>query len=511
MNHLTDRQCVLVATGLILTLTVVRIVYLWIVPLDLIADEAYYWDWSRHVDIGYYSKPPMIAWVNYVSRSLLWHDAFCVRLPAPLFNAAAMGLLYLLGQAMFSHRVALWALVLLAASPGAVALNLVMTIDAPLVLFWTLGLLAAWKALQAEGVAWRWWFLAGIAGGLGLLTKQMMLAYLGGLFLLMGMVPEWRRHLRTPAPYLMLVVALIVFSPVVYWNYQNGWITLEHTGHHFHANRKPWYHGLSTCFEYVGGQIGVVSPITAVLALAVCWQVFRRLRPKREPRELFLFLLGPLGLVGIAFLSFRQRINANWPAVFHIGTILLLAAWAGGALQLGPRVDRWRKALVPAVGLGLVMALGLYALPFAYNLAGLDGGAADPAKRLRGWASLGAELSNVVEELPRPDDTVIVAFNRKHTAELAYYMRSQPRTYEWRANPDSIRNQYTIWGGPVDRIGADALLVLPRDKEPPDEIRPHFRAIRKLVELRVPNGSDGFHHVTLYHGQEILSWPQRTK
>ncbi len=28
----------------------------------LASDEAYYWQWSRHLDMGYYDQGPMIAW-----------------------------------------------------------------------------------------------------------------------------------------------------------------------------------------------------------------------------------------------------------------------------------------------------------------------------------------------------------------------------------------------------------------------------------------------------------------
>ena len=30
---------------------------------DLVLDEAQYWTWSRDLAFGYFSKPPMIAWV----------------------------------------------------------------------------------------------------------------------------------------------------------------------------------------------------------------------------------------------------------------------------------------------------------------------------------------------------------------------------------------------------------------------------------------------------------------
>ena len=40
-----------------------RLLYAAIFPVNPVGDEAYYWDWGRQLDYGYYSKPPLIAWL----------------------------------------------------------------------------------------------------------------------------------------------------------------------------------------------------------------------------------------------------------------------------------------------------------------------------------------------------------------------------------------------------------------------------------------------------------------
>ena len=39
--------------------------------LDLYADEAYYWMWSRRLAIGYFDHPPMVAWLIRAGTALL--------------------------------------------------------------------------------------------------------------------------------------------------------------------------------------------------------------------------------------------------------------------------------------------------------------------------------------------------------------------------------------------------------------------------------------------------------
>src|SRR5215510_533453 len=44
-------------------LLAVRLAAVHAATTDLVLDEAQYWTWSRALDFGYFSKPPMIAWV----------------------------------------------------------------------------------------------------------------------------------------------------------------------------------------------------------------------------------------------------------------------------------------------------------------------------------------------------------------------------------------------------------------------------------------------------------------
>ena len=54
-------------------------------PIDLSGDEAQYWDWSRHLDLSYYSKGPMVAYIIRASCALLGDNMPAVRLPALIF------------------------------------------------------------------------------------------------------------------------------------------------------------------------------------------------------------------------------------------------------------------------------------------------------------------------------------------------------------------------------------------------------------------------------------------
>ena len=62
-------------------LLVLRLVYLG--QVELMPQEAYYWNYAQHLDIGYLDHPPLVAWLVAASLALGGGEFF-VRLPAVL-------------------------------------------------------------------------------------------------------------------------------------------------------------------------------------------------------------------------------------------------------------------------------------------------------------------------------------------------------------------------------------------------------------------------------------------
>src|SRR6202000_165612 len=61
--------------------------YLWHnCPIDLSEDESHYWEWSRHLDFGYYSKPPGIAFIIFLAKKIGGTPMPAVPMPAVLFG-----------------------------------------------------------------------------------------------------------------------------------------------------------------------------------------------------------------------------------------------------------------------------------------------------------------------------------------------------------------------------------------------------------------------------------------
>ena len=78
-------QPVWVQLVLALIITVlIRWAVLLLSDLQLHGDEAQYWAWSENFEFGYFSKPPLIAWIIGATTTLCGQGEGCIRAASPL-------------------------------------------------------------------------------------------------------------------------------------------------------------------------------------------------------------------------------------------------------------------------------------------------------------------------------------------------------------------------------------------------------------------------------------------
>lgn len=466
-------------------------------PLELSVDEAYYWDWSRIPALGYYSKPPMIAWLNWLSRSLFPAHAFFLRLPAVCLGTGSLLLFYLLLKELCSERVAHRGLLLAAVMPGQAALSLFMTTDSLLVFCWCAALLLLWKALQ-RGSYW-YWMGCGLCVGLGILSKQMMLLFGPLMLSFLFLSAPHRPVLRSPGPWLLLLMGYGCFLLPLSWNARHDWITFQHSSEHFGGQGlSQWLKDLP---EFFGGQLYVLSPVTALGVAWLCLKLSRNFR-RLQGEALFLFVMGPALLWGFLLLSCVQRVNANWPAVFSLGGVALFA-WAteeGFPPLKQPLGSKWFRGGLLG---GLILSGMLYLMIMLMPLLPLAGSRLDPTRRLAGWKELAVQLQQLRDELGG-EELLLMTHSRALTATLSFYLEDQPRVYKWRAASQPVKSQYEIWGGPEDAEGRNMLLLERGDREIPPEWFKMFAEVKHVGELHTERGKHKKYQV--YLGIGLKDW-----
>jgi 4-amino-4-deoxy-L-arabinose transferase-like glycosyltransferase len=384
-------------------LTVLRLLVAGATPLT--ADEAYYWVWSKALAPGYLDHPPMVALWIWLGTALAGDGPMGVRLLGP--PAAALGSL-LLAQAAYDllpageetrrrARVAAPALLNATLLFGVGAVT--MTPDTPLLLFWT-AVLWALGRLNATGDG-KWWLVAGVAAGLAALSKYTAALMAPGILLWVVAMPSLRPWLRRPTMYGAALLAFALFAPVVQWNADHHWASFLKQA--TRGGDADMWRALTYLGELIGGQMGLATPIVAVLCAAGMVLAVRR-GTREQPG--WVLLAGMSAFPAIIFVqhALGERVQANWPGIIY-------PAAAIAACGLGPAWQRWVR---PGIALGLIMtavvwvqgALAPVALPMRLDPTLL---------RLGGWPDL---VQQVAATAAREGASFVASDNYGHAALL---------------------------------------------------------------------------------------------
>ncbi|MEP6472621.1 MAG: glycosyltransferase family 39 protein [Gemmatimonadota bacterium] len=451
------------------------------VTAPLLPDEMYYWDWSRHPAAGYFDHPRMIAAAIGLGTALAGHNPFAVRLIPLLCGGLTVALLYASARWLHGETLARRTLVLVAGLPLITGSFLLATPDAPFLAATALTLYCAIRAVLSSG--WGqprpfWWIAAGGFAGLALQSKYtaFLLVFACGLSLLVsGSLRPW---LRTAGPWLGLGMTVVTSAPMLLWNADHDWASLQFQLHHGLGAVTGGNSGLRE-LSFLGGQIAIVNPILLGLLGFAVW---RGLRAPRNSAESLLAVV-TITIFGCFMISASRRpVEANWPAAAYLPALLLAAT-----VPLGDTARRW-LAIGAGLGMGLTMIALLHlitpVLPLAREV--------DQVAESYGWEPVSAAVVRIIEQERTDGRRTFVAGNRyQETAALAYHLPGQPAVFS--LNVDYRPNQYDFWprfesvAAPGDGLvlviepGAKADSVLER-------LQGNFISVRRVSEVERRRG-----------------------
>ncbi|MDP3458401.1 MAG: glycosyltransferase family 39 protein [Hyphomonas sp.] len=455
--------------GLLALLLAVRVAAILVSPFNLYADEAQYWRWAQDLAWGYYSKPPMIAWVIHATTGVFGDSEWAVRIAAPVLHTAAAGFIFLAGRAMFSAKAGVYAALLYALMPAVTLSSNVLSTDGVLMPFWCAALYLAWR-LRSGGGLWTAAAL-GAALGLGVLSKYAMLYFLIGLALACLVDPPMRRALVSKGGALALLVMGLLVAPHFAWNAANDFQTVGHTVDNANLGGDLFNPGNAVTFFV--DQLGVFGPVSflALLAGLAGW----RLKADADgppARWLLCFVLPVLiFILGQAVLS---RAHANWAATAYPGASLLVAGWFAGR-----RAVIWASLAVNALIAVLFLVVPL--LSEAQTRAiGID----NALKRARGWDVAAEQL---FAEAGRVGATAVLVDEREAWHGLDFYGRTRTvpliswRRYE---GPKSFSERQPLEGDLAERVLVAS--VHPRMRP---RLRSDFATFEPAGQIRIELGA----------------------
>lgn len=462
-------------------------------PLDLSGDEAHYWEWSRRLDLSYYSKGPLVAYIIALGRFLLadvsmrlmGNEVLAVRIPAIILSLlTGMGIFTLTLQTLRRPGVALGAVALTFTMPILAVGAILMTIDAPLACLYVWTLVCCTYALHT-GRLWPW-LLAGVMIALGILAKYTMVLVFPVIGLAILTEPPYRHYLRRPGPYLATAIGFCGLLPIVIWNIQHNWVSFRHVAGQAGVASGPSF-DVGGVLNYVGGQLGVVG---AVWLIAMAWAVVRfwsqptRVAANPQQRADLRLLLYATLTPWTIFLIFSPltKIQPNWPVLALITGTPLLALWLAHLRSSSqPRERRNANALMivgATLGLATVVIMHRteWVMPLmarlsppesALNLTPLA--RLDPTARLRGWSQLGDAVGRQLDAAEQRGQTpFILTGNYQIASQVAFYTPTHPDVYCIQAALGFRQSQYDLWhpnplSDPNAFVGRPCLYVGSRD------------------------------------------------
>jgi hypothetical protein len=309
-----------------------RIVTLRLSPLDLHFDEAQYWAWSRSFELGYFSKPPLIAWAIAATTALFGDSEWAVRLSAPIAHGLGGLALYVLGRNLYGAAAGFWAGLTWLLLPAVSLSSFVISTDALVLPLWSFALLALWRLVATR--SWFWAVMLGVAVGAGALAKYAML-----YFPLCALLATWwakpvREALLGPRGIVAAVIALAILSPNLYWNFTHGFETVAHTASNASLTSDLFHPG--EMLEFILNQGLVIGPIFLLLFSWLLSRAARRGSTLQDAdRFLLAFVIPPLVIILVQ--AFLSRANANWAAAAYPAAMV----WLAGNFIATKAMRRW--------------------------------------------------------------------------------------------------------------------------------------------------------------------------
>jgi 4-amino-4-deoxy-L-arabinose transferase-like glycosyltransferase len=447
----------------------------WWSGIGLSPDEAQYWTWSQRLALGYYSKPPGIAWQIAAGTYFLGDTVGGVRLFAQVIGLLFPLLIYALAKrADLTDKQAFWAALATALSPLGWLASLLAITDGGLILFWCLAMLPLMRGSPN-------YFVVGLCIACGALFKWPIYWF----WLLLGVAIPFAPRLwnRTLIPGVLL--SFIGLLPSLIWNISHDWVTFRHveatlvnenlpdTGTTMLMKGNFW--------DFLGSQAALLSPILFILLIGAVVEATRKWKSTSEAIKIcYIFGVVPLAIFLVA--SLFKKMQGNWCQFAYPGLLILLVWYAS---------ERWLQR-------GLVLSCALVAAVFA--VPGLLRSGApispkiNPFKHNVGWEYISDNLSELGYD---PQKEFLFTDKYQTTAITWFYGPEQHPSYFF--NLQGVRlNQFSFWPGMEQlEVGNTGYFIIVENE-------PHLSRQRESLIAKTPTQLAPYFAQVDYLGEKPL-------
>lgn len=272
---------------------------------ELLSDEAYYWVYREHIDWGFFDHPPGVAAYIYLSEIF-----FSGELGVRFFSAISYSLTLLFVWKAIDHpkkKEYTWLfLVVFLSSVLLSVYGFITTPDTPLMLFYAIFIYAYHQYLKHKNTLSYILLAVSIAG--------MMYSKYQGILIVFFVILSNLKLLRDPRLWLTSLLALILYSPHLYWQWANDFPSIR-----FHlvqrGNRVYKFEHTLLHFVNILVIVGITFPI-----------IYKAFFKNQKTKDLFVRALNFIVwgfIIFFFFMTFKGHTQAQWVLAIAIPFVIL--------------------------------------------------------------------------------------------------------------------------------------------------------------------------------------------
>ncbi|MBN2753621.1 MAG: glycosyltransferase family 39 protein [Candidatus Goldbacteria bacterium] len=419
----------------IAAITAVRLWFITLFPL--LGDEAYYWQWARHMDFGFYEQGPGVAvviWLFTLFTNI--NTIFTVRLGAVILSAATMMISFLIYNKLYSHNTNrkenFINILNMASSVIFAAGSILMMHDT------VMGFFAALFILQMLYICEKpdnntYWGYAGLILGLGVISKLTLATFYPAVIIFALTAFAVNKKLFKSL-FIFTLFTLIAASPYIYWNITHDFATLKYL---FIRGGGNGGFTLKYLGELIGAQFGLISPFLFLFMMAAG---FKALKNRENKSEYLMAVLFFVSIIPYLLLSLKSRVEANWPAYCFLPLFFITTRYIF-SLNLKPFLKKLAVHGPYTLGFIAVILIHIHLvhpiLPIPEK--------ANPLKKAYGYKELAEKADGVYNALKQKGPLFIASRHYQTASLLAFYMKDNPEVYC--LIPHESRKHYRFWDG----------------------------------------------------------------
>tara|TARA_Y100001934_G_scaffold13320_1_gene16262 strand:- start:8316 stop:9848 length:1533 start_codon:yes stop_codon:yes gene_type:complete len=297
---------------------------------ELDTDSMMHFAWGQEWMGSYHLHPPVLPWVVAGFLQTVGISNWTYNLLTQLNFLLALYCVWRLAREVLPPVNALAAVCLLEFLPYFSFFSMRLNHSSMLIPIWALTILLAYFAIQRG--QYRYWIALGLISGVAMLTKYYSAAMLPGIALYLLLFAKGRETLKTPGPYLSLILFLIMIGWHLWYVDSHQMGTVTHIGDYVASD----FSSRIKAIRFLAAQLLYLLPLLLVFFAVLLHQ--RRKSSSETSGQIlenqglssFIYWMFLFPLIGTAVVGFLAGIGASsrWGGpTLNLAGIALLLYW----------------------------------------------------------------------------------------------------------------------------------------------------------------------------------------